>query len=109
MYVLISGYYYTLINGNIIRTRAIFRIQITASLSDEDTVYLIESAVRGHHICMRYDPLLFVRSFNLHANAEMMIVLLRAFRRRSSSSVCRVVGHPGYFAKRGVLLLVPSL
>ena len=45
MYVLISGYYYALINGNIMCTRAIFRIQIMVSLSDEDTVYLIESAV----------------------------------------------------------------
>ena len=28
----------------------------TASLSDEDAVYLIESVVGGLHICKRYDP-----------------------------------------------------
>ena len=50
MYALISGYWYVLI---IIRTRAIYRIQITASLSDEDAVYLIESVVGGLHICKR--------------------------------------------------------
>ena len=44
---------YALINGMIIRTRAISRIQITASLSDEDAVYLIESVVGGLHICKR--------------------------------------------------------
>ena len=42
-----------LINGIIIRTRAIYRIQITASLSDEDAVYLIESVVGSLHICKR--------------------------------------------------------
>jgi len=52
-----------------IHTRAIYGIQITASLSDEDAVYLIESVVRGLHICKRV--------------------------RGSSSSVCRAVGHPG--------------
>jgi len=37
----------------LIRTRAIYRIQMTASLSDEDAVYLIESVVGGLHICKR--------------------------------------------------------
>ena len=53
MYALISSYSYALINGMIIRTRAISRIQITASLSDEDAVYLTESVVGGLHICKR--------------------------------------------------------
>jgi len=35
----------------VLRTRAIYGIQITASLSDEDAVYLIESVVGGLHIC----------------------------------------------------------
>ena len=86
-----------LING-IVRTRAIYRIQITASLSDEDAVYLIDSVVGGLH--RGYDPLLFARAFDLHAKTETMTVLLRAFRCRSSSSVCRAVGHQGYFGKR---------
>ena len=47
--MLISGYHF--INGNIIRTQAIFRIQVMASLADK--VYLNESAVQGHHICKR--------------------------------------------------------
>jgi len=42
-----------------------------------------------------YDPLLFARAFNLHVKTEMMIILLHAFRCRSSSSLCREVGHPG--------------
>ena len=37
----------------IIHTRAIYGIQITASLSDEDAVYLIEGVVGGLHICKR--------------------------------------------------------
>ena len=37
----------------VICTRAIFQIQIKASLSDEDAVYLHESAVKDHHICMQ--------------------------------------------------------
>ena len=41
------------INGIITRTHAIYRIQITASESDEDAVYLIESVVGGLHICKR--------------------------------------------------------
>ena len=41
-----------LINGIIICTRAIYRI-ITASLSDEDAVYLIKSVVGGLHIFNR--------------------------------------------------------
>ena len=50
----ICAYYiYALINSIIIRTCAIFGIQITASLSDEDAVYLIESVVRGLHIYKR--------------------------------------------------------
>ena len=48
MHALISGCLCVLINGYIIHTHAIFRIQITASLSDEDAVYLINS-VRGDH------------------------------------------------------------
>ena len=51
-----------------IRTRAIYRIQILASLSDEDAVYLIESVVQGLHICKR----VFARAFNLHTKTEMM-------------------------------------
>ena len=40
----------------------------TASLSDEDAVYLIESVVEGLHICKRVRSLiLFARAFNLHA------------------------------------------
>ena len=42
-----------------------------------------------------YDPLLFARAFNLHTKIETMAVLLRAFRCRSSLSLCRAVGHPG--------------
>ena len=88
---------YALINGIIMRTRAINESTAsTSSLFDEDAVYLIESVVGGLHICKRYDPLLFVRAFNrLHAKTETMTVLLRAFRCRSFSSVCRAVGHPG--------------
>jgi len=52
-YALISGYWYALINGIIIRTNAIYRIQIKASLSDEDAVYPIESVAGGLHICKR--------------------------------------------------------
>ena len=74
-----------------IRTRAIYRIQIMASLSDEDAVYLIESVVRGLHICER----VFERGFNLHMKTETMTVLLHAFRCRYSSFVCRAVSHPG--------------
>jgi len=47
-----------------------------------------------------YNPLLFARAFDLHAKTETMTVLLRAFRCRSSLSVCWVVGHPGQFGKR---------
>jgi len=46
-YVLISDYWYVLINGIVIRTHAM------ASLSDEDAVYLIKSVVGGLHICKR--------------------------------------------------------
>ena len=53
MYALISGYSHKLINSIIIRTHAIYRIQIMASLFDEDAVYLIESVVGGLHICKR--------------------------------------------------------
>jgi len=42
-----------LINGNAIRTRAIFQIQITASLSDKDVVHPIDSVIWGYHICKR--------------------------------------------------------
>ena len=41
-----------LIDGHVVRTCGIYRIQITASLSDEDDVYLIESVVGGLHICI---------------------------------------------------------
>ena len=96
MYALISGYWYALINGIIIRTRAILSTTSTASLFDEDAVYLIESVVGGLHICKRARSLLFARAFNrLHAKTETMTVLLRAFRCRSFSSACRAVGHPG--------------
>ena len=44
---------YALIIDIIIHTRAIYGIQITASLSDEDAVYLIEGVVGGLHICKR--------------------------------------------------------
>ena len=44
---------YVLINGIIIRTCAIYRIQIMVSLSDEDAVYRIESVVGGLHIFKR--------------------------------------------------------
>jgi len=108
-------FYVCLINGIIIRTCVIYRIQITASLSDEDAVYLIESVVRGLHICKRVrsptvcdsvgidrifilffaQNLRHTRAFNLHAKTGMMTVLLRAFRYRSSLPVCRAVGHPG--------------
>ena len=37
----------------IIRTHAIYQIQIMASLCDEDAMYLIESVVGGLHICKR--------------------------------------------------------
>ena len=51
--IYVCGYWYVLINSVIIHTCAIYRIQITASLSDEDAVYLIESVVRGLHFCKR--------------------------------------------------------
>ena len=95
MYALISSYSYALINGMIIRTRAISRIQITASLSDEDAVYLTESVVGGLHICKVVRSPTVCRAFNLHAKTETMMVMLRVFRCRSSSSVCPAVGHPG--------------
>jgi len=54
MYALTSDYWYALINGIIIRARAIFESTAsTASLFDEDAVYLIESVVGGLHICKR--------------------------------------------------------
>jgi len=42
-----------IISVRLLRTRAIYRIQITASVSDEDAVYLIKSVVGGLHICKR--------------------------------------------------------
>ena len=51
--IYVCSYWYVLINSVIIHTCAIYRIQITASLSDEDAVYLIESVVRGLHFCKR--------------------------------------------------------
>ena len=91
VYALISGkYIYALISGNNI----IFGIQIMASLSDEDAVY-----VPAGKCCLRSpylqegDPLLFARSFNLHTKTEKMTIWLRAFRCRSSSSVCWTIGH----------------
>ena len=36
---------------SVLHTCAIYGIQITASLSDEDAVHLIESVVGGLHIC----------------------------------------------------------
>ena len=51
----------------------------TASLSDEDAVYLID-VVGGLHICKRHDPLLFVRAINLHVKTETMTIVLRALR-----------------------------
>ena len=68
---------YVLINNIIIRTCALYQIQITASLSDEDTVYLIDSVVRGLHISKR------VR----FPTACKGLELTRAFRRRFSSFV----------------------
>ena len=68
-----------------IRTRAIYRIQIMASLSDEDAVYLIESVVRGLHICKR----MFARGLQLtHEDRNNE----RAFKCRYSLFVCRAVG-----------------
>ena len=84
-----------LIIGIIIHTRAIYGIQITASLSDEDAVYLIESVVGGLHICKRVRSPTVCEGLQLTREDRTMTVLLRAFRRRSSSSVCRAVGHPG--------------
>ena len=81
MYALISGYWYALILGIIIRTRAIYRIQITASLSDEDAC-TGSRVLSGVSISARgYDPLLFLWAFNLEAYAktEMMTILLRTF------------------------------
>ena len=57
-------------------TQAIYRIQITASLSDGDAVYLIESVVGGLHICKRVQSLTVCEAFNLHAKTETMTVLL---------------------------------
>ena len=69
MYALISGYWYALINGIIIRTRE--STASTASLFDEDAVYLIESVVGGLHICKRARSPLFARAFNrLHAKTS---------------------------------------
>jgi len=41
------------INGIIIHARALYQIQIMASLSHEDAVYLIESVIEGLHTCKR--------------------------------------------------------
>jgi len=49
MYALITGYWHVLINCIIIHTCAIYQIQITTSLFDEDAVYLIEGVVGGLH------------------------------------------------------------
>ena len=57
-------------NGNIIHTLSTFQIQITAGLSD--AVYLIECFPRLP--ARGYYPLLFARSFILHAKTEMIIV-----------------------------------
>ena len=51
MYALISGYWYALINRIIILF--IESTASTASLFDEDAVYLIESVFGGLHICKR--------------------------------------------------------
>ena len=94
MYVLISNYWYALINSITIRTCAIYRIQITASLSDEDAVYLIKSVVGGLHICKRVGPPTVYEGLQLPRD-DTMTVLLRAFRCRYSSSVCQALDHPG--------------
>ena len=47
----------------------------------------------------RYDPLLFVRAFNLQMKTETTVTAACAFRCRSSLSVCWAVGHPGLFGK----------
>jgi len=91
MYALISDYWYALIT---IHTCAIYQIQIMASLSDEDAVYLIKIVVGGLHICKRVGPPTVCEGLQLTRD-DTMTVLLRAFRCRSSLSVCRVVGHPG--------------
>jgi len=67
----------------VLHTCAIYGIQITASLSDKDAVYLIESVVGGLHICEGYDPLLFSCAFKLYAKTETMTVLLHAFSLRA--------------------------
>jgi len=71
-----------------------YQIQIIASLSDDITLYLIKSVVRGLHTSSGYNPVLFARAFNFHIKTETMTVLLHAFRCRSSSSVYRAVRHP---------------
>ena len=72
-------------------------IESTASLSDEDAVYLIESVVGGLHICKRArSPTVCEGLQPFTRETETMTVLLRAgFRCRYFSSVCRAVGHPG--------------
>jgi len=75
------------------------------SLPDEDAVCMFESP-RSAYL---QDPLLFARSFDLRPKTEIMTVLLRTFKCRSSLSVCWAVDHPGYFGKQcGMLLFVPS-
>jgi len=86
MYALISSYYYALINGIIMRTQAIYRIQIIASLSDEDAVYLIESVVGGLHICNRVQSPTVCEAFNLRTKTETMTVLLGVGLHRLSGS-----------------------
>ena len=68
----------------IIHACAIYRIQVVASLSDEDAVYLIETVVGGLHICNRVRSPTVCEGLQL---TETMTVLLRAFRCKPSLSV----------------------
>ena len=103
MYALISGYWYALINGIIIRTRE--STASTASLFDEDAVYLIES---GLHICKR------ARSPTV---CEGLQPFTREDRNDDRFAACLQVqvflvrlsgGWPSRVVWKAVLLLVPS-
>ena len=95
MYALISGYWYALINGIIMRTRG----QHIKSVRRRRCVPDRECCRRSPYLQEVRSPTV-AKAFNLHAKTETMTVLLRAFRCRSSLCLCRAVSHPGYFGKQ---------
>ena len=76
----------------------------TASLSDEDAVYLIDSVVRGLHICKRVRSLTVCEGLQLtreNRNDDRFAACLEGL-------VCLSGGWPSMVVWKAVLLLVPS-